>query len=318
MTEKPDEDAKTVAERAVQAAEVAVHEARAVLAQWAAREVEATDELARVEATSGEAYLSDPAALEEVPKLLRELRDRIGIAQTAQQAQGPRVREAESAWLAAQADLHEVPVLEIEARLEAHNAKTERLLAALVKHDGPYVTEQELARVRNDLRPYVAGLPDSWTIPTSEVISNEAREGRRDVWVLRELAAGRDPLAPQAGAWWGATSDVPAHEFFPACVWSPDSLVPVALYVETRERHQNLMDQYRESLAERRRQVNQLEARIAAGETVSTEVVGIGLGRTPSLEAQLAEAVMARDSVAASMERQERQSIQVLGEGAVS
>lgn len=242
----------------------AVIEAREVLAGWQAREAEAVAAIAQVEATSGEAYLNDPAAMEAVPKRLRELRDQVDIARSAQAAQEARVAAAESEWLTVQADKLEESLRAAQVRLEKHNAKTERLLQALVDHDGPYVTEEELAEVRNSLRPYVAGLPNSWRIPTSKVLAREVADAAKQVAAVRLLAEGVDPDEARDGF---TTTPV----VYPACVWGPDVLVPAPAYTRLRSSYEARIADHREAARDLADEVDDLRRRIAAGKQAARD-----------------------------------------------
>lgn len=239
-------------------ARVGVLDARTVLADWKAREKRAAADIVALEASSGEAYLSDPAAMVEVPKRLRELRDQVAIAVTAQAAQADRVKAAESVWLSVQADVLEAALRATEAQLATHDAKTVKLLAVLEAHNGPYVTEAELARARNLARPYVAGLPNSWTNPKSQALAAEVAAARVPVATLRALAAGLEPVEPERAPFAEAVS------IYPECVWGPDALVPAPKYLAHTERLEGMIADHRDAVEEADAEIERLKSLIAS------------------------------------------------------
>lgn len=248
----------------VEAMAADVMEARTVLSDWEALRASAEARIADLETMSGERYLADPDAVQEVPKQLRELRDQVTAAESAAEAQRLRIAAAERRWLIAQADVLEASVAEAQSELDVHIGKTERLLKALVAHDGPYVTEAELAKAWDTARPYVAGLPERWRLPTSEVLRRAVTKARMPVWALRELADGRDPARQgQDGVRATPYEDVPAEELHPACVWGPTAVVQAPAYSAWLERTTIRLESCRAALEVRGSELAALDAEIA-------------------------------------------------------
>lgn len=225
---------------AVDVAAAEVIDARGVLAGWLQRKIDALREINRVQSLSGEKYLDDPDAVMKVPALLRELRDQVAVAHSAVGAQEPRVRSAEAAWLQAYADALSVDVRAAEARLEAHNAKTADLLAALEAHNGTYVTRAELER---HLQPEFmrVGAEPEWERPKSEAIERELGDAQALVWTLGKTIEGVDLRRPE---------NLPSMDYsvaYPPLVQGADALVPT---VAQRALHDHDPESAHESLRE--------------------------------------------------------------------
>lgn len=220
---------KKQAETAVEAAALQVTEARDLLGQWRDRLADARAALVRVEGESGDALLDDPEKAAAWPGKLRELRDAVTVAERALAAQNPRVAAAERAWCRAQADLLEavelVPAREV---LEKHLARTAELLALLGEHDGPYVTQLQLAQAQRSFGGLVVGdhlVPATSPKSRPLVLAVARAQVRCDVMVA--MAEGTDPrevvnARPHA-------ADLPEEDCYPEQVRGA-GLVPAEAY----------------------------------------------------------------------------------------
>lgn len=198
----------------VQDARDAVTSAREVLARWEAERAAATAELASLQSRAGSEVLDDPNAASTLPRLMTQLRDRSDIARRAIEAQQPRVVEAERAYLLAEADQLEQIAATARATLEKHEARTAELLRALEKHEGPFVPKALL-----DDTVAIAGQERSWEHTPGETLRKAVESAERPVLALREMAAGRNPMAHPD------LRDHPASAVLPDCVTGPDALV---------------------------------------------------------------------------------------------
>lgn len=230
----------TTQDTSVTAARAVVEQTRSALAHWEAEEATATAELASLEERAGEELLDNPETSKTLAVSMQELRDRADIASRAIEAARPRVAEAESAYLNAEADRLQPIVDEARAALAKHEKRTAELVAALTEHDGPYVPEQDLIMERRN-NPGVMDPPTSWRAPKSEAMARRVREAEQPVRILRDMAAGE----------LRATSDYLGHgqkpaDAFPSCVWGPEALVPAPAYVAWRDRQEGTIESIRE------------------------------------------------------------------------
>lgn len=224
---------KSAPATAATAAADAVREARGILARWETTRQEAAAALAELQSGVGAEALADPQAALALPRQMQEQRDRIEIADRALDAQRSRVAAAESEYLLAEADLLERAVAAAAAALEQHEARTAELLRALEAHEGRYVPESEIAEF--DSGALVRDGRVEYTMPRSRILRAELETAEKRVWILREMAAGRDPhpalraqLSIVDGKWWG--TGITLEELYPACVWGPDALVTAPAY----------------------------------------------------------------------------------------
>lgn len=193
-----------------------VDEQRARLAQVDAERMAAEAELDSMQTRVGVEALDNPASAGQAVRSLQELRDRIFIAGKAIEAQEPRVRAAEVAYLEAEAAALEQRATVARRALEQHTARTSELLGLLESHEGRFVPEHLLIveRTRG-----VAGGDVSWAIPKSQMLAAELEAAERPVRILRALAAGEDPQE--------------RVEFYPACVASEDAVVKAPAYLRS-------------------------------------------------------------------------------------
>lgn len=213
-------------EQARDAAAQQLLEARGVLAGWEAKREAAEAEFTRLQGVAGDQVLDDPDALDEIPRQMQELRDRIDMAERAIDAARDRVLAAERGYLGIEADLLEVEAAAARKALEKHQATTERLVAAVRKHEGPgeFVTEEELFHRRE---PHER-LSRSYQSPVSAGLKAAVQRAELRVAVVRDVAAGVDPrerLAALQSLRDSTVAGVPVGELYPACV-GPEGLVP--------------------------------------------------------------------------------------------
>lgn len=216
------------------------------LARWEAEKAAAEAELASLQARSGEEVLDDETAAQRLTTAMHELRDRAEIAGRAIAAQQPRVKAAERAYLEAEADELEKPLIEARAAVTRHQARTNELLRLLREHEGPFVPEEEL---RDAIPSGVAwvGREFSDEVPKSRLLAMAVEEAERPVAILRAMAEGREPnITLNSG-------ETPA-DVYPACVWGPGAVVPAPAYLRAVENARGRVESLQreeESLPER-------------------------------------------------------------------
>ena len=213
-------------QRAEEAAAALVAE-RNLLQQWEAQAEESKEQLERLQASMGDEVLAAPERAEELLAEMQRLRDRVRVAESAAAAQRPKLPAVERAHLLAQADLIEARDVEpVAARLRAHDARTQELLAELEKHEGPFIHRSVLENSR-DLG---AGESRSVMLPKSHLMRSQLLAAQRQVEVVRDLADGRDP-EPKLNEWNAWARQVE----YPDCVWGPDALVPAGQYLRSTQ-----------------------------------------------------------------------------------
>lgn len=190
--------------------QIVTHEA--ALAKWTDERGRALAELERLQGSAGAAVLDDEGAAVRLPREMQEARDRADIAERAIAAVGPKLQAAREVVVMSEADELGGPIAEARREVEAFDAKTARLLDALVKHTGtPW--EQLTPQMQSD-RFFALGRGGSFQ-PEGSLADGELRsrlavlELRQQV--LRAAAAGQNVRAA-----------------FPELTWSqlPESLRP--------------------------------------------------------------------------------------------
>lgn len=204
-----DDEAQTVGDipSEVATAREALLGERSELASWHADLREAEAQLDGLRSGAGEAVLGDRAAADRIAKDMRDLRDRIDLAERAIVAQGPRVRAAESAYLHAEAAVFDAAAAAAREALDVHQVRTGELLKLLAEHEGVFEAKgQQESHALHD------------TIAIAE----------KRAWILRELADGHDPHPTLLGEmsfinsrWYGLSVD----EVYPTCITAPDAVV---------------------------------------------------------------------------------------------
>lgn len=230
---------RTEAEKAL--AEIGGQKAK--LQRLETEKARAETELAALEQRSGLEVLDDETAGPRIIREMRELRDRIELASRAIVAQRPRVKAAESAYLSAEADALERPVVAAKAALQRHEERTAALLRQLEEHECPYVSEFDYVM---DGRG--TGGPRTFTTPKSWKLRDAVTRAEQPVKILRAMAAGEEPVVELL------KGQTPA-DVYPPAVWGPSAVVPAAAYLrEVQSAQKN-----RDSIGARRAE---LEAKV--------------------------------------------------------
>jgi hypothetical protein len=203
----------------------AVREARNALARWEREAEEAQQTLDELRSSMGAQVLDNPERAAELTSSMQQLRDRIALAESAAAAARPRVVETERAYLAAEADrLEQSELAPVLSELRAHDQRTRELLQELAEHEGPYVPESEVAAAQ-----YTGVGTLHLPAPKSGQLRWTATLLERQVQVLREVAAGRDPQ-PHMNEWNALGNLVD----YPACISAPDAVVPWRQHLAAR------------------------------------------------------------------------------------
>lgn len=241
-----------------QALEQLLHQ-RKTLEHWQGLLGRAEAEHAELRELDGALVLDDPDAVDRIPRQLQELRDRIYTAERAVDTARSRVQAAESEYLLAEAEVLGQEVTRRRAKLDAHVTRLEELVQAVRDHegdpDGVFLTKgQQMAQVPRDQRPEKY----SYRTPASTALRQAVAEAERPVIVLREMAAGREPLEhPQL-------QGVNPVEVFPACVWGPDAVVRAPAYARLVERQEAEVAELRALAEQLPAEIEEWEAQQAA------------------------------------------------------
>ncbi len=255
----------TIAPTNVEQARAAVLEARTTVEEWKGRITAAHDELAELEQSAGERILADPISAEAIESRLTTLRSTARAAERALDAARPKVTAVESRYLAAEAAALEAPLADARKELEEHERKTERLLAQLEKHEGPFVSEYEkhwaVMSARSSTVLYVGEVQVPAT-PKSHLMKTGIRVLEDKITILREMVAGRDPREwerqHRTSLWGGSQVE------YPACVVGPDALVPTVAYLESIERMRKTVRELEELQDTLPREIEEWEDKIAS------------------------------------------------------
>jgi hypothetical protein len=211
-----------------------VESARAKLDELEAARMAAEGELGALQEGAGDQVLDDPSAAARVVASMAELRAKIDLSTRAITAQHLRIESARLAYFAAAAEGLEAAVEQAREALEKHNKTTARLLKQLESHEGEYVPAEVVANLqRSDARGYDAQ-PRTRRAPTSRTLQRDVAVAEKRVWVMRELAAGRDPhptLQAQASVYDGTWDGTPIESLYTAGTWGPGAVVPAPAYV---------------------------------------------------------------------------------------
>lgn len=236
------DDRQTVLEAAVEEARVEVLEARTVLEEWEARRRGTRTLLEELQDTAGIAVLDAPEQLGEVAGRIASLQAELVIAEKAIEAQRTRITVAESAFLSAEAERLEPAIDAARAARDAHEAKSQRLVAELEKHEGGElrITSQN----RHDHEEWRRqGMPGKFRVEPlrGEVLNRELRDLERRAQVARWLASGRDPAELIQG--WQSPIETPrrADSYYPESTWGPEALVPAHAFTARVERLRELV-----------------------------------------------------------------------------
>jgi hypothetical protein len=192
---------------------------REVRAGWEEQLTQARREFDALEAKAGEAVLDDPKAATEVLRNLDRLRDWVSVAQRAVEASGPRVADAERAYLLAEAAVLDEAADELRLVLAAHEQRTRELLEQLREHEGPFVAQPQAFLRSAGLRARI----------THAEFAAE---------ILRTMARGEDPepaLQARASVIDGTVAGVAIEKLYPDCVRGPDAVVPAPAFMRSLE-----------------------------------------------------------------------------------
>jgi seryl-tRNA synthetase len=216
--------------------EVATDEVRQhqeIVARWSAEQAAATAELESLQERAGEEVLADESAAGRLSRSMQELRDRIDIASRAVAAATPKMEAAARAAVLAEADEWSAEQARRQELLDAHDAKTRKLLDALEQHTGRHYEPGEAPRMGSS----VAGeaFPRVVTVAPGHTLWLAVREAERTAWCLREVAEGRDPHAelsiPFEGPMFqGVIAGPDAARFYPPSVWGAEAILPAPAY----------------------------------------------------------------------------------------
>ncbi len=286
--------------RAVEAARAAVLAAREQVANWESRLAEASAELSELEQTAGESILADPAAADAIESRLTVLRSTVRAAERAVDAARPKVTTAESRYLTAEAAALEQPLAEARTKLTEHEERTAQLLAKLEDHEGVFVPESEVLKLRHAF-DVAGGDVRARKAPKSLALRREVRRLEDQITILREMAAGRDPREwerqHRTNPITGSTVE------YPGCVAGPDALVPTRAYLDS-------VDQLRSTIVELERLLlEELPAEIEAWRTRA----GHGTDDREAAEAAISRREQRLAEIPAELEAARRQLAELEG-----
>lgn len=186
--------------------------------------------LRELEATSGEDFLDDPAAADQIVEDTAKARVRLEVLDKALVAQEGRVAHAQSAYLTAEAEAIKPDVQSARDRLAKHRERVAELVAKLEQLEGEYVPRTELIDAWRSGGTDITGV--RWRTPRSQQLGNAVTKAETRVATLLAMAAGDNPAdvtrpISQADLW----NEIPLADLYPPCVWRPGALVKAPVLV---------------------------------------------------------------------------------------
>lgn len=222
---------ETLTPREIATAEVRQHQA--IVARWEAESVASAAELASLQERAGEEVLADESAAGRLSRSMQDLRDRIDIASRAVAAATPRLEAAARTAVLHEADEWDAEQARRQVLLDAHESKTRKLLDALEQHTGQHYEPGEAPRAGYSVPgEHVA---TEVTVKPGRELWLAVRGAERTAWLLREIAAGRDPHSvlddPYEGPFFkGVTPGPDPLNLYTGSVWGPDAILPAPAY----------------------------------------------------------------------------------------
>lgn len=186
---------------------------------WARRVRVLQDELAALKRHTGDVLVEDP---DQAPRLSLErarLREEIVSAEAAVTAMQARVTGAVVACFQAEADELRDELDEVGKRRDRHTARTAKLLAELLAHDGTYVP----ALPPHEHAVYLDGPPPVFVPSRGREMKREANELQVRIELL--LCAVRAGAAPRSVPGFAGWRPVPGRLYSPR-LHGPGALLP--------------------------------------------------------------------------------------------
>lgn len=210
-----------------------VHRWEETVARWQAEEIAAQAEHGDITSRMGEEILEDPTRLDAISDALQQAERTAAAARSTAAAAEPKLLAARHAVLSIDAAELDKQAAAARVTLDAHDARTAELLAALAEHEGQFVhgsvVLQEVSAHATATR---VTLPYSPASKSAELrLAAERLELRATV--LRDVIAGVDPWArlnSMSSYVDGSVLGLAPSEYLSAAVWGPESIVTLPAY----------------------------------------------------------------------------------------
>lgn len=157
-------------------------------ARWEAESAACEAEMDGIRDRMGEAVLADENQAKVLTTKLRDLADSADAAKRAAVAAVPKLAAARSAVLEHDACRFDEEAERHAKVLNEHRTKTARLLAQLERHEGRFVYERTVTGLGDGGAEIIGQLPKSYELEL------RVKRAQLRAAVLRDVAAGRDPL----------------------------------------------------------------------------------------------------------------------------
>jgi len=194
-----------------------------VVAHWQAEKAAAEAELASLQSRAGDEVLADAGAGVQLARDMQSLRDRIDIAARVIGAAEPKLHSARCAVLELDACWWDGEAKRRRERVAKHESRSAALLARLQDHDGRVFVPAEIPK------DFQYGVGYNLGIDKGDILRKDARRAELRAIVLREVAAGRDPLVVlrlEMSVIDGTVHGVQPIDLYPAAVAGPDAVLP--------------------------------------------------------------------------------------------
>jgi hypothetical protein len=202
-----------------------VEKHRAAAARWQAEQAAAEAELEDLQRRAGEEVLADESAAARLPGQMQALRDRLDIATRAVAAAEPQLHEACVAVLLAEAVEWDAELGRRQALLDEHDGRRAKLLKALEDFTGQAWAVKDPMDTPATSRGPVTTMP----APTRHPLAEAVETAERTAFVLREVAAGRDPH-PKLTEMVGVFRPPDVRMYYTPTTWGPDAVIPAPAY----------------------------------------------------------------------------------------
>jgi len=218
----------------------AVADAESVVTRWQNEVTQVEAEIEKLRASMGEAALEDEARADALPQQLRDLRDRLEVAQRAAAAAEPKLATARAAALEEAAREFDDDADRRRTILGKHDLKTARLLKELEEHEGSYVPRGDLQSVQSlrasDTLDWDESPSSNVVVkaPKSALLNRDVRLAELRAAMIRDVAVGLDPalrvepIRDVTGG--GKVYGLSTAELYPAAIYGPDAIVPAPIY----------------------------------------------------------------------------------------
>lgn len=249
------------------------------IADWEDRKARAVRTRDELEVNVGGLAVADPSQADELADRLSRRKAEVVVADRAIAAAVPRLEEARAAVLEFDARVLDREADFLQAELDAHDAKTEKLVSQLRRHEGEFLLVAEKVIDGTVLDQSGAEVADGqflriqtgWRGKSTKKAA-ELKLCRVRAEILRDVIAGVNPAPRLQSIGSAPFNEADPADVYPPSVWGPDAVIPVASFEFEVERcRAALKDHDAEAARDDGVVIDDLEERIAKWDAVEVE-----------------------------------------------